>query len=149
MIKLELIKYDNANCLEATWLEVTEEVKQTPKLDEEGKEIEGEFVEETTTKQEQIKCVAYSDLQIDMLRADALEMNTTLDEYEDLISEVEANIVLPTQEELDQIELVNKIAEAKAYLVATDYKVLPDYDKPNEEIIAKRAEAREFIRANS
>ena len=53
-----------------------------------------------------------------------------------------------TEEELATIELNKKIAEAKAYLASTDFKVLPDYDKEPTEVIAKRAEAREFIRAN-
>ena len=45
-------------------------------------------------------------------------------------------------------ELSTKIAEAKQYLASTDFKVLPDYDKEPTEVIAKRAESREFIRAN-
>ena len=40
------------------------------------------------------------------------------------------------------------ITITKAYLASTDFKVLPDYDKEPSEVIAKRAEAREFIRAN-
>ena len=52
------------------------------------------------------------------------------------------------EEEIEQTELVAKIAEAKAYLASTDFKVLPDYDKEPTEVIAKRAKAREFIRAN-
>jgi len=45
-------------------------------------------------------------------------------------------------------QLVKKIDEAEAYLASTDYKVLPDYDKPDAEIVTKRQEARELIRAN-
>ena len=45
-------------------------------------------------------------------------------------------------------ELAFKVNEAKAYLASTDYKVLPDYEPKSEEIIALRATAREFIRAN-
>ena len=85
MIKLsKLIKYENANALEATWVEV-ETITTT---DEEGNAIE--TIEET-----QIKCHAYDCSQIDMLRADALELGTPLIEYEALIAEVEANIVPP------------------------------------------------------
>lgn len=40
------------------------------------------------------------------------------------------------------------VQEAKMYLNSTDYKVLPDYEPKDETIIAKRAEARAFIRAN-
>ena len=93
MIKLsKLIKYDNANALEATWVEVYEVVS----TDEEGKEV-------ITEKETVIKCHAYADVQMDMLRADSAELGTPLDEYEALIAEVEANIVPPpppTSEEL-------------------------------------------------
>jgi len=41
-----------------------------------------------------------------------------------------------------------KIREYKAYLEATDFKVLPDYDEDATEVKLKRKEAREFIRAN-
>ena len=104
MIKLkQIIKYDNANVLEATWTEVTEEAIKVPKKDEEGNAIEGEFVDEIQTKETQIKCHAYDGSQMDMLRADSAELGTPLDEYEALIAEVEANIVPPpppTSEEL-------------------------------------------------
>ena len=48
----------------------------------------------------------------------------------------------------EENSLNNRIAEAKAYLASTDFKVLPDYDKDATDVIAKRVEAREFIRAN-
>lgn len=41
-----------------------------------------------------------------------------------------------------------KIQEAKEYLNSTDYKMLPDYNNTDDYIVAKRQEAREFIRAN-
>ena len=53
-----------------------------------------------------------------------------------------------TEDEVAEQDLELKILEAKAYLASTDFKVLPDYDKEPSEVIAKRAEAREFIRAN-
>ena len=88
MIKLsKLIKYENANALEATWVEV-EEVEQITTTDEDGNEV-------VTDKEIPIKCHAYDGSQIDMLRADAIELGTPLDEYEALIAEVEANIVPP------------------------------------------------------
>ena len=72
--------------------------------------------------------------------------------YQDFIdlwqlAEDKKNRIL-TEEEIAQQELEAKIAEAKSYLASTDFKVLPDYDKEPSEVIAKRAEAREFIRAN-
>lgn len=85
MIKLsKLIKYDNANALEATWVEV----EQITTTDEDGNEV-------VTDKEIPIKCHAYDGSQMDMLRADALELGTPLIEYEAFIVEVEANIVPP------------------------------------------------------
>jgi hypothetical protein len=40
-----------------------------------------------------------------------------------------------------------RISELKELLAASDYKVLPDYDKPNEGIRAQRQAWREEIRA--
>jgi len=59
--------------------------------------------------------------------------------------EVEAHINPPKTEA--QI-LAEKVAEAKAYLASTDFKVLPDYDEDVTAIKVKRQEAREFIRIN-
>ncbi len=71
---------------------------------------------------------------------------------DDFIVYTDDNIPSELQEAIqaEQVanELSTKIAEAKAYLASTDFKVLPDYDKEPSEVIAKRAEAREFIRAN-
>lgn len=53
-----------------------------------------------------------------------------------------------TAEEIAEQELKAKIAEAKAYLLSTDFKMLSDYDKDVTEIKSKRAEARDFIRDN-
>ena len=62
------------------------------------------------------------------------------------VENIRAKEILQAEQEAN--ELSTKIAEAKAYLASTDFKVLPDYDKEPSEVIAKRAEAREFIRAN-
>lgn len=59
--------------------------------------------------------------------------------------EVEAYINPPKTEA--QI-VAEKVAEAKAYLASTDFKVLPDYEPKSDEVIALRATAREFIRIN-
>jgi hypothetical protein len=40
----------------------------------------------------------------------------------------------------------DRIAELKALLNESDYKVLPDYDKPDENIVAQRQAWREEIR---
>ena len=53
-----------------------------------------------------------------------------------------------TEDEVAEQELANKIAEAKKYLSDTDFKMTLDYDKDVSEVKIRRAEAREFIRAN-
>lgn len=55
----------------------------------------------------------------------------------------------PTEEQI----LAGKIAEAKAYLASTDFKMTVDYfatltEAEQVELTRLRAEAREFIRAN-
>ena len=56
---------------------------------------------------------------------------------------------------LTNLDKVNAkaIAEAKAYLANTDYKMLPNYvpkvDEDLDAIIVKRNETREFIRSNN
>jgi hypothetical protein len=150
-MKLTLIKYDNANCLEATWYEIGIEEYQETFISEDGTEIVETKTRDTETV---IKCHAYADVQIDMLRADAKELGTSLDEYEDLIVEVEANIVLPSEEEIQAEIIKNKVAEYKAYLLATDYKMTVDYfatltKEEQDNLIKLRSEAREYVRANS
>ena len=58
---------------------------------------------------------------------------------------------IPTAEEVIQQELATKIVEAKLYLQSTDFyyirKIEIKEDIPTE-VVSKRIEAREFIRAN-
>jgi hypothetical protein len=49
----------------------------------------------------------------------------------------------PTEEQLK----LDRINELKAKLIETDYKVLPDYDKPDEGIRTQRQAWREEIRS--
>ena len=57
-----------------------------------------------------------------------------------------------TAEEIEAQEIARKVAEAKAYLAATDHKFYGDYEpKAGEDltvIIEKRSEARAFVREN-
>lgn len=62
---VNIIKYNNANALEATW------------LDAEGN---------------QIASIAYADVQMDLLRADVSKYGGDLSDFEVLIAEIEANI---------------------------------------------------------
>ena len=77
-MKLDLIKYDNANCLEAT------------------------FINEDIV----IHCQAYADVQMDLLKEDCLKYGVTLTDGQlTLIKEVEDNIILPNQEEIEAEKL--------------------------------------------
>lgn len=49
----------------------------------------------------------------------------------------------PTAEQLKQ----SRINELKALLFASDFKVLPDYDQPNEDIKAQRQAWRNELRS--
>ena len=129
MIKLELIKYDNANCLEATWKE---------------NEIH-------------IHCQAYDCSQMDLLRADAEKYKTDLSEHQELIELMESLVPEPDLEAIAKYELEQKIAEADLYLASTDwvntYKIRHDLeleiipeDSSKWEVINKRAEYIEFLK---
>ena len=150
-----LIKYDNANCIEVTWVET-----KTITLPQE--EI-SEGVSDLVLRQQEVEtvihCQAYADVQMDMLRADALKYNTPLDEYESIIKEVESNIVLPTPEEIAEQEKQAKLQECDAYLKNTDWvepyllKHYTGLELLNEnsykfEIERLRKEAIQFIRDN-
>lgn len=61
----QVIKYDNANAIEATW------------IDEDGSPI---------------RCHAYADVQMQMFRDDVATYGGDISQYEALIAEVEAGI---------------------------------------------------------
>jgi DNA-directed RNA polymerase specialized sigma subunit len=71
---------------------------------------------------------------------------------DDFIIYTDDNVPSELQEALDAEtianELASKIAEYKAYLEATDFKMTVDYDEDVVDVKLKRQEAREFIRAN-
>ena len=143
MKKLNLI-LDNTNWLEATWMEEVITIN----------EVEGEKVESKEVNQ--LHCESYSGHpeHISMLRAKALEFETSLDEYEELIAECESKFIAPNEDEIQAEITLHLVNEAKNYLAKTDYKMTVDYfaslDKvTQDELIAERQKAREFIRANS
>ena len=124
MIKIKSFILDETNWLEVIWVNDNEE---------------------------QVHCESYSGHpeHITMLRTKALEFGTELDEA--LISECIANFKYQTEEELAQQELEAKIAEAKAYLASTDFKMTIDYystmtAEQQEELTTKRSEARAFLK---
>lgn len=61
----QVIHYQDTNSVEATW------------VDEDGN---------------QVRCHSYADVQMQMFRDDAAELGTPLNDYEDLIADVESNI---------------------------------------------------------
>ena len=137
-MKLNIILENN--WLEATWLE--EIVTQVE---------DGDDIVETT----QVWCESYSGHpeHIAMLRAKALEFETSLEDYEDLIAECENNFVAPTEEEIQAEITVNLVQEAKNYLASTDYKMTIDYfatlsKEEQDSLVKERAEKREFVRLN-
>ena len=119
--------------------------------------LENNWLEATWLENEiQIYCESFSGHKehIDMLRAKAKEFNTSLKEFEPLIKQCQDSFIYPTDEEIAKEDLINKINEAKAYLLSTDYKMTVDYFSTlskdiQDELILKRNDAREFIRANS
>lgn len=64
----QVIKYDNANAIEATWVDESDAV---------------------------IRCHSYADVQMQMFRDDVAQYGGNIEDYEALISEVEAAIVPP------------------------------------------------------
>ena len=115
--------------------------------------LENNWLEATWKENEtQIHCENFSGHRehIQMLRAKAKEFNTPLDDFEPLIKQCQDNFIYPTDEEIAKEELKNKIAEAKAYLLSTDFYMTVDkYTELDEtrkvELTTKRAEARELI----
>jgi hypothetical protein len=97
MILKEVIKYSNANAIEATWANQT----IVPAVGIEGKE---DYKPETIIEKDVI-VNAYADTQMQMFRNDVSEYGGDISQYESLIAEVEAGIVpppLPTPEEVEK-----------------------------------------------
>ena len=149
MIKIKSFILDETKWLGVTWVD-----EISTQVDVE-KEVDGEIVVETETKIEEVVvwCESYSGHpeHIQMLMDRAELYGTELDEYVELIVECEAAYIAPTEEEIEAEIVANKIAEYKAYLSATDYKMTIDYysgmtEVEQLDITAKRAEAREYIR---
>jgi hypothetical protein len=60
----------------------------------------------------------------------------------------EVQAINKAKEDTYKATIEYKLAEAKAYLEATDFKMTVDYDEDVTEVKLKRQEALEFIRAN-
>lgn len=115
---------DPTGWLEATWYEETKapDVVTPAKdavFDEGGNEVspaEPERVEPGQVTKTQIKCVSYHPTQIDMLRADAVELGTDLTEHEALLADWVASYVPPDSESV-QVPQVVTIRQAKLALL--------------------------------
>lgn len=115
----QVIQYTTTNGLEATWVERTitpqaevpavPAVPPTPEvpavLDEEGNVTTpaipatpgtpgvDAYTPDPIITDVQVKCHSYADVQMDMFRADAAAFGTPLDDYEDMIADIESKIV--------------------------------------------------------
>lgn len=146
MKKLTLI-LDQTNWLEATWVEEIITINEV-----EGKKVEAKEVT-------QVHCESYSGHKehISMLRAKALEFETSLEDYEDLIAECETNFIAPSESEIQAEIIKNLVAEAKNYLASTDWvnsyklrhdlglEVIPE-DSLKWEVIKQRETYIEFLK---
>lgn len=142
-MKLELIKYDNANWLEATWKEI-KTITLPQEVDENGM---ADMVLRTSEVEIQVHCESFSGHaeHIAMLRAKALEYGTELDEA--IVKELEESYEAPTQAELDDEAKKAKLQEAYAYLSSTAWYIerLNDPSSGKEvpqEVFDGRANAR-------
>ena len=116
--------------------------------------LEATWYTEVDGVKTQVHCESFSGHpeHIAMLRSKLAEYGTeTTVEDETMIAECITNFVMPTEAELAQQAVDKKIAEAKAYLASTDFKMTVDYystmtPEQQEELTRKRAEARSFLR---
>ena len=72
------------------------------------------------------------------------KLNENNERYSSYSDNIIDGFIQPLLDNIDDIE--KQIFEAKQYLISTDYKVLPDYDKSNDDILLTRQEKRELIR---
>ena len=117
----QLIRYTNADALEATWVRRDQmpdvDVPASPALyDKDGNEVQA-AVEAHTRPGEVIetvlKCQVYSNAQMDMLRAD---LGADAAQYESLIAEVEATYVPPEPQPIPAPQQITR-AQGKAALI--------------------------------
>ena len=138
--------------LEATWIKESTIINDVEK--------DGDIVQEESATTEQLWCESFSGHpeHIAMLEAKALEFETSLDEYSELIAQAKEAFVMPTEEELLAYELEQKIQEANVYLAQTDwvntYKIRHDLglelipkDSSKWEVINKREEYIVFLKS--
>ena len=97
MILKQVIKYENAPALEATWVErIQLPDREIPAvLDEEGNELEPARTEPGGFQEVIVKCQAYSNGQMDMLAAD---LGADAPAYQALMDEIAATYVPPEPE---------------------------------------------------
>lgn len=115
IILKQLVKYDNAVALEATWVDRIE----TP--DPEWEPVGGESalpIDSVEIAETQVYCRAYAGNQMGDLREDSAAFGTDLSGYEPLIAEVEAAYVPPPPPMTE-----DEIERDKKYLADTDWVI--------------------------
>ena len=132
MILKQLIRYTNADALEATWVRRDQmpdvEVPASPALyDKDGNEVQAD-VEAHTRPGEVIetvlKCQAYSNAQMDMLRAD---LGADAAQYEEMIADVEATYVPPEPQPIPVPQQITRAQGKAALIIQGHWQAVPDY----------------------
>lgn len=121
MIKLkQIIFYKNLDGAEVTWVDEIETITQIPDptfiAPEDNPEAQAPLIDSVTKTELVVKCHSYAACQMDMLRADAAELGTSLAEYEDKVLAVEAAYIPPDPEPV-QVPQVVTIRQAKLSLL--------------------------------
>jgi hypothetical protein len=106
----QVIKYPNANAIEATWVNHI----ITPAVGQEGQE----GYKPAQISEQVVRCHAYSDAQMDELEADIGEEAAS--EYSDLIAEVRANIQPPAPPAPPLVPASVTMRQARLELLAAD-----------------------------
>ena len=151
MIKLTIIK-TNPDWLEASW--VDEVVTTTLVENIVNDEIVEETVHNTETTILHSESFSGHKEHIRMLLDKCAEFGTELtNEDEAIIKEISEAFIYPDEDEIQAEAIQHQVNEYKSYLSLTDYKMTVDYfatlsKEVQDDLTTKRAEAREFVRAN-
>ena len=134
MILKQVIRYTNADALEATWVRYDQlpdvEVSASPALyDKDGNEVQAAVEAHTRPGgviETALKCQAYSNdpTQIAMLRAD---LGADAAQYEDMIAEVEATYVTPEPEPEPVPQQITRAQGKAALIMQGHWQAVLDY----------------------
>ena len=107
IILKQVTHYEDTNSVEATW------VKTITLPQQELEEGVADLV--LRTQEVVVRCHSYSDVQMDMFRADVAELGGDIQKYEGMIAQVEAGIKPPPPKTPEQIN-----TEIKAQIAALE-----------------------------